>query len=68
MEVINDMVQRAKVEAGLDPNTPLCSLVSHTVTFVRHFVEFQMKAFDCLCVCVCLGHVAQWRGAGGGHR
>ncbi|XP_038587034.1 N-acetyl-D-glucosamine kinase isoform X2 [Micropterus salmoides] len=26
IEVINDMVQRAKVEAGLDPNTPLCSL------------------------------------------
>ncbi|XP_067436569.1 N-acetyl-D-glucosamine kinase [Thunnus thynnus] len=23
---INDMVQRAKIEAGLDPNTPLCSL------------------------------------------
>lgn len=23
---INDMVQRAKVKAGLDPNTPLCSL------------------------------------------
>nr|XP_019951015.1 PREDICTED: N-acetyl-D-glucosamine kinase [Paralichthys olivaceus] len=26
IETINDMVQRAKVEAGLDPNTPLCSL------------------------------------------
>lgn len=26
MEVINDMVQRAKVSAGLDPNTPLRSL------------------------------------------
>ncbi|XP_068611862.1 N-acetyl-D-glucosamine kinase isoform X2 [Brachionichthys hirsutus] len=26
IEVINDMVQRAKTEAGLDPNTPLCSL------------------------------------------
>ncbi|XP_039996284.1 N-acetyl-D-glucosamine kinase isoform X1 [Xiphias gladius] len=26
VETINDMVQRAKVEAGLDPNTPLCSL------------------------------------------
>ena len=28
IEVINDMVQRAKTKAGLDPNTPLCSLVS----------------------------------------
>lgn len=28
IEVINDMVQRAKTEAGLDPNTPLSSLVS----------------------------------------
>ncbi|XP_074480164.1 N-acetyl-D-glucosamine kinase [Sebastes fasciatus] len=26
IETINDMVQRAKMEAGLDPNTPLCSL------------------------------------------
>lgn len=26
IETINDMVQRAKVAAGLDPNTPLCSL------------------------------------------
>ncbi|KAM7366117.1 hypothetical protein PAMP_015585 [Pampus punctatissimus] len=26
LETINDMVQRAKTEAGLDPNTPLCSL------------------------------------------
>ncbi|XP_034532324.1 N-acetyl-D-glucosamine kinase [Notolabrus celidotus] len=26
IETINDMVQRAKVEAGLDPNTPLLSL------------------------------------------
>ncbi|XP_059210967.1 N-acetyl-D-glucosamine kinase [Centropristis striata] len=26
IETINDMVQRAKKEAGLDPNTPLCSL------------------------------------------
>ncbi|KAE8278985.1 N-acetyl-D-glucosamine kinase [Larimichthys crocea] len=26
IETINDMVQRAKVEAGLDPNTPLCSV------------------------------------------
>ncbi|KAI3376541.1 hypothetical protein L3Q82_016991 [Scortum barcoo] len=26
LEAINDMIQRAKVEAGLDPNTPLCSL------------------------------------------
>lgn len=26
IETINDMVQRAKTEAGLDPNTPLCSL------------------------------------------
>ncbi|XP_076581017.1 N-acetyl-D-glucosamine kinase [Chaetodon auriga] len=26
VEGINDMVQRAKTEAGLDPNTPLCSL------------------------------------------
>ncbi|XP_044038820.1 N-acetyl-D-glucosamine kinase [Siniperca chuatsi] len=26
IEAINDMVQRAKMEAGLDPNTPLCSL------------------------------------------
>nr|XP_046237461.1 N-acetyl-D-glucosamine kinase isoform X1 [Scatophagus argus]XP_046237463.1 N-acetyl-D-glucosamine kinase isoform X2 [Scatophagus argus] len=26
LEVINDMIQRAKLEAGLDPNTPLCSL------------------------------------------
>uniref|UniRef100_A0AAQ6IUX1 N-acetyl-D-glucosamine kinase n=1 Tax=Anabas testudineus TaxID=64144 RepID=A0AAQ6IUX1_ANATE len=26
IETINDMVHRAKVEAGLDPNTPLCSL------------------------------------------
>ncbi|XP_008285103.1 N-acetyl-D-glucosamine kinase [Stegastes partitus] len=26
IETINEMVQRAKVEAGLDPNTPLCSL------------------------------------------
>ncbi|XP_034020694.1 N-acetyl-D-glucosamine kinase [Thalassophryne amazonica] len=26
IETINGMVQRAKVEAGLDPNTPLCSL------------------------------------------
>lgn len=68
MEVINDMVQRAKVEAGLDPNTPLCSLVSHTVKLVCHFVEFQMKAVDHVCVCVRLGHVAQWRGAEGGHR
>lgn len=28
LEVINDMVQRAKEQAGMDPNTPLCSLVS----------------------------------------
>lgn len=28
LEVINDMVQRAKGQAGLHPNTPLCSLVS----------------------------------------
>ncbi|XP_068443843.1 N-acetyl-D-glucosamine kinase [Clinocottus analis] len=26
IETINDMVQRAKMEAGLDPNTPLCLL------------------------------------------
>lgn len=65
IEVINDMVQRAKVEAGLDPNTPLCSLVSQTVKFLHTHVEFQMKAFDertsakekkntvfVLCVCV----------------
>ncbi|CAJ1086424.1 N-acetyl-D-glucosamine kinase isoform X1 [Xyrichtys novacula] len=26
IETINDMVHRAKMEAGLDPNTPLCSL------------------------------------------
>uniref|UniRef100_A0A3Q1GNF7 N-acetyl-D-glucosamine kinase n=1 Tax=Acanthochromis polyacanthus TaxID=80966 RepID=A0A3Q1GNF7_9TELE len=26
IETINDMIQRAKTEAGLDPNTPLCSL------------------------------------------
>ncbi|XP_070710763.1 N-acetyl-D-glucosamine kinase [Pempheris klunzingeri] len=26
IETINDMVQRAKMEAGLDPGTPLCSL------------------------------------------
>lgn len=32
IEVINDMVQRAKVEAGLDPNTPLRSLVSRGPT------------------------------------
>lgn len=31
IETINDMVQRAKVEAGLDPNTPLCSVVSQTL-------------------------------------
>jgi len=31
IETINDMVQRAKMKAGLDPNTPLCSLVSQTV-------------------------------------
>lgn len=28
LEVINDMVQRAKGQAGLHPDTPLCSLVS----------------------------------------
>lgn len=28
LEVINDMVQRAKEQAGMDPNSPLCSLVS----------------------------------------
>lgn len=27
------MVQRAKVEAGLDPNTPLRSLVSQSVVY-----------------------------------
>lgn len=26
IETINDMIQRAKMEAGLDPNTPLCLL------------------------------------------
>lgn len=28
IEVINDMVQRAKIQAGFDPNIPLPSLVS----------------------------------------
>lgn len=38
IEVINDMVQRAKVAAGLDPNTPLCSLVSQTSENASHHV------------------------------
>lgn len=38
VETINNMVQRAKTEAGLDPNTPLCSLVSQTVCLMpSHF-------------------------------
>lgn len=39
ISTIDDMVQRAKVQAGLDPGTPLYSLVSLAVCRCRLLIE-----------------------------
>lgn len=51
IEVINDMVQRAKMAAGLDPNTPLCSLVSQILEMLHTMFEFQMKGVSAKTTC-----------------
>lgn len=50
LEVINDMVQRAKEQAGLDPNTPLCSLVSEQPW---RRIPKKSVCLKCVFVCVC---------------
>lgn len=53
-ENINDMVQKAKVKAGMDPNTPLYCLVSKSgvlCAVLNIKSEFCMNfCFGCFCV------------------
>lgn len=63
IKVINDMVQRAKIQAGIDPELPLLSLVcfrSQSPVFCPTW-----KENICLFVIDCVGNVAQRRGGDG---
>lgn len=61
ISTIDDMVQRAKAEAGLDPGTPLYSLVSRAVCRCRLLMaDWNNVSPNIWFVCVCVRRACLW--------
>ncbi|CDQ90125.1 unnamed protein product, partial [Oncorhynchus mykiss] len=55
IEAINDMVQKAKIEAGLDPDTPLHSLVNQFMILMQKSnLKPNMQAFSLHLLNMCM--------------